>query len=329
MKQKPSILIQIVHIKGPLRGEIQEFGGNQVTLGRHPDCDVAFPKDETLISRRHARIERDGNRFQLIDESTNGTFLNGKPVSKAQLSSGDVVTIGEGGPKISFLTQVGKAPAAAPPASEPAGTPLEPESEPPPRKKPVTAAPGAAPSFTPPPEDARQPAPSASPWGAPPAEEQPPKPPATGAPREIPVTPSQQPLVIQYGARLESFKALPVTLGRSDDCDFIIDHADLCQHHAQVFYHQDQYWIKDLSGRNLVLLNGEVIQAQAPLTPQARIALSPRGPNFSFLGGGRLAEITSPGTPSPDRETGKQSRTSSDKEARPGKLSSFVRRLKH
>ena len=130
MIQKPSILIQIVHINGPLKGQIQEFGGDQVTVGRHPDCDVVFPKDLTLISRRHAKIKRDGNRFSLVDESTNGTFVNGKPVNEVRLRSGDVITVGEGGPKISFLTQVGKEPAVSPPPRQSVDKRAKPEPEP-------------------------------------------------------------------------------------------------------------------------------------------------------------------------------------------------------
>ena len=64
------------------------------------------------LSRRHARIIREGNRFKIVDQSTNGTLVNGQLVPEAYLKDGDVITFSEGGPKISFLTP-GQRPAAA------------------------------------------------------------------------------------------------------------------------------------------------------------------------------------------------------------------------
>ena len=50
-----------------------------------------------MVSKRHARIERDGDRFVVQDlQSTNGTFVNGQPVARSQpLQPGDEVRIGE------------------------------------------------------------------------------------------------------------------------------------------------------------------------------------------------------------------------------------------
>jgi adenylate cyclase len=44
-----------------------------VTIGRAEDCDVIVKGN--LISRLHARIEISRNKFVLIDQSTNGTFV--------------------------------------------------------------------------------------------------------------------------------------------------------------------------------------------------------------------------------------------------------------
>ena len=46
---------------------------NALILGRERNCDLVI--DERTASRRHARIERRGMQFFLIDESTNGTYL--------------------------------------------------------------------------------------------------------------------------------------------------------------------------------------------------------------------------------------------------------------
>ena len=44
-----------------------------VNMGRAEDCDLVIKG--TLISRLHARIESQRGKFMLIDESTNGTFI--------------------------------------------------------------------------------------------------------------------------------------------------------------------------------------------------------------------------------------------------------------
>ena len=47
-----------------------------VTLGRADSCDLIVQHD--LVSRLHARLEYRKNRFQLTDQSTNGTFVRTK-----------------------------------------------------------------------------------------------------------------------------------------------------------------------------------------------------------------------------------------------------------
>jgi pSer/pThr/pTyr-binding forkhead associated (FHA) protein len=97
MPQIPIINIQLVHIQGPLKGQIQDFSQFPVHIGRHSSCQVRFDKHLTTISRRHARIERQGNRFRIIDFSTNGTFVNGKRIADVYLRDGDVITFAENG----------------------------------------------------------------------------------------------------------------------------------------------------------------------------------------------------------------------------------------
>jgi len=90
MKQPLPIIVQLVHIHGPLKGEIQEFDRDEIHIGRHPSCDLQFPKDLAVISRKHAVIVREGNRFKIVDSSTNGTFVNGSRISETWLKNGDV-----------------------------------------------------------------------------------------------------------------------------------------------------------------------------------------------------------------------------------------------
>jgi pSer/pThr/pTyr-binding forkhead associated (FHA) protein len=72
-----------------------EITGEQMTLGRHPDCDICLKSN--TVSRYHARISvLDEERFELEDlGSGNGTFVNNQPVNDpVLLHSGDQISIG-------------------------------------------------------------------------------------------------------------------------------------------------------------------------------------------------------------------------------------------
>ncbi|MBA2740904.1 MAG: DUF3662 domain-containing protein [Actinobacteria bacterium] len=74
-------------------GKRQQLAGEQVVLGRSRDCDVRV-SDEN-VSRKHAEIREQGDRWILIDlGSTNGTLLNGRKIDREQLSDGDTITLG-------------------------------------------------------------------------------------------------------------------------------------------------------------------------------------------------------------------------------------------
>jgi pSer/pThr/pTyr-binding forkhead associated (FHA) protein len=63
-------------------------------IGRAPDRDVVLAQLD--VSRRHARLERGGDRWLVVDEgSDNGTFVNGRRVeAPTPLGPDDVVQIG-------------------------------------------------------------------------------------------------------------------------------------------------------------------------------------------------------------------------------------------
>ncbi len=271
MSQIPAINVQLIHIQGPLKGEIQDFSRDQILIGRHPDCDLQFPKDLVVISRRHAMIIREGNRFKLVDQSTNGTYVNGKQISEVYLKDGDVITFAEGGPKVSFLTQVTQATPGPVQGKEISA----PQAGPPPGPAPATP----PPSPTTPPDQATGPTAGAviAPGSSDPQAEQ-----------------VSVPFAIQYGPTLKSFKSLPLIIGKDPGCDFVIEHPALELRHVQVFFSGESYWIKDLTGRGRVLINGQPLEGQAPLKPEVNIRLGADGPVFKFLGGGRLVEEEKP-----------------------------------
>ncbi len=270
--QPPEIKVQLVHIDGPMKGEIQEFSTPRITLGRHPDCDVVFPADMTVISRHHAEITREGNRFKLVDHSTNGTSVNGKQVQETFLKDGDVLIIGTGGPKISFLSTMISGTGERASVATPGAAPAEAHA-PPPQAGPAPAPPGTR--ETDPPDHAT----SA------------PQPVATGS-REP--AGAAQPLIIQFGTTIRNFTSLPVTIGSGPDCDFRLDHPAVLPRHARISFEQGHYLVSDLTGRDLVSVDRQPAGEGTVLAADTRLALSPRGPWFQFLGQGRLAEQAGP-----------------------------------
>jgi len=308
MKSAPVIIVQLIHIEGPMKGEIQEFSEQEISFGRHPSCHVQFPKDMTTISRKHAVIIREGNRFKLVNQGPNGTFVNGKRLEEAYLKNGDVLIFTENGPKVSFLTEMkeGEEIPPSPPSQQPeieksTGPSAQPEPSGPAAKAETPLGESQPePQSYPPPSGTPQPKPS-PPVQQKPVESPPKEFPSPPPPRQTSVPAQQQsiqriqvPLIIQLGPTLRSFKELPVTIGKSPECDFILDYPAVIDHHAQIFFSQDRYWVKDLTGQQAVSINGQSISHEAPLNPDDNLALSVSGPRFRFLGGGRLAEIEEP-----------------------------------
>ncbi len=297
MKQPTAIIVQLIHIHGPMKGKIQEFSGSEITIGRHTSCDLQFPRDIVVISRNHASIIREGNRFKIIDTSTNGTFVNGERITEAYLKNGDVIIFTQGGPKVSFLTRINENPNI--------------NLEEPPRMNSVQS-PGIST-----PEALYQPTPSSraqkvqtSQAIAQPAQQpinQPIQQPISQAVKSQPAKPGPQPqikvetvkapLIIQYGPVLQSFNELPVTIGTQADCDLTLEHPSLLERHIQIFFSQGSYRVKDLTGRNQVMINNRPIVSPAALLPGDKLFLTDTGPAFQFIEGGRMAETTIPKKP--------------------------------
>jgi len=64
-----------------------------VSIGRQDDNDLVIA--DVNASRHHARLEREGDRWVVVDlGATNGTLLDGERVTRSALRDGDVVTIG-------------------------------------------------------------------------------------------------------------------------------------------------------------------------------------------------------------------------------------------
>jgi hypothetical protein len=80
----------------PAGGRLVTIKGAVTTLGRGTECDVRL--SGTDVSRDHAEIVRDGERYMIRDRGSRfGTFVNGEPVSGVrELNHGDTLRLGQG-----------------------------------------------------------------------------------------------------------------------------------------------------------------------------------------------------------------------------------------
>jgi hypothetical protein len=163
--------------------------GTECVVGRAPDVD--FVLDDHLVSRRHARVFREGDGYVVEDlSSRNGTFVNGKKVARARLDDGTTIKVGntEMGFRQKSLVESGSHRPASPPvaaAPVPPARPVSPTvvpravapaapAAPPVPVRPAVPPAGAAPSAP------AMPLPPLVPGGKPVAP--PPAPPGTGSP---------------------------------------------------------------------------------------------------------------------------------------------------
>lgn len=86
----------VVRSGGGRAGESFFPSGERTLIGRSPDCDVFL--DDVTVSRKHAEVLRDGERFTIKDlGSLNGTFVNRSRIeeTETELDDDDEVQIGK------------------------------------------------------------------------------------------------------------------------------------------------------------------------------------------------------------------------------------------
>lgn len=90
---------------GHKAGKVQEIIVDYIELGRDSKCQVRFGDDMPTVSRRHAAIVVEDNRWMIKHLSVNNqTLVNGRPVAKQwYLENGDEIQLSAEGPKMGFI----------------------------------------------------------------------------------------------------------------------------------------------------------------------------------------------------------------------------------
>lgn len=86
-------------LEGPSPGDVFELQKEKTSLGAvASEADIVISDPFHKISRRHCEISRSGKHYFLIDCSTNGTSVNGKPVPSGEailLKKGDRIGLAD------------------------------------------------------------------------------------------------------------------------------------------------------------------------------------------------------------------------------------------
>ena len=92
-KERPEIVGWIVAMTGSDKGDDFRMYDGKNILGTAADCQVVVT--DPYLSAKHCTIRHDSGNFVLIDlDSTNGTFVNQKRVTKMDLIDNDTIRIG-------------------------------------------------------------------------------------------------------------------------------------------------------------------------------------------------------------------------------------------
>ena len=242
-------------------GREYAIAGKSLVFGREAGCDVVVSGKD--VSRRHAEIMSTPKGYLMVDNSTNGTFVNEARVEGQRLlARADVIRIGE--ETFRFYADVVPAatgnPPAGPAASAGAAVPPASAPEPPAQMMPST-----------------QPSP-------------PPALPPTGASNRLQNTSFGMPGVKREGAatarpsavlatmlvRAGGLKGTRLTIktpvanvGRADYNDLVIPDESVSTAHAKLQRREGVWVVVDLDSTNGTFVDGEKVKGEAPIAPGA------------------------------------------------------------
>ena len=93
----------LFHLTGSRRGTTETLLRDTVRIGTASDTEIHVPADrEPAVAPHHATLHRRGLTYQLRAEPGHPVWVNGEPVEEMVLASGDVIRLGQGGPRLRF-----------------------------------------------------------------------------------------------------------------------------------------------------------------------------------------------------------------------------------
>lgn len=95
--------VEIVFLSDERKGQALGFNADVISFGRSSDCNVVFQNAPLTVSRVHARIVTNGDYYLFENIGPNGSLVNGKPVQRCELVSGDVIQFSNAGPSVRFI----------------------------------------------------------------------------------------------------------------------------------------------------------------------------------------------------------------------------------
>ena len=79
---------------GPDKGLVLTLERKETLIGRGKDCQLTL--NDPQASRHHCKVVVTGRKVEVVDlGSTNGTLVDGRPVERAAVKSGSVITVGD------------------------------------------------------------------------------------------------------------------------------------------------------------------------------------------------------------------------------------------
>jgi len=277
--------------------------GTSLLIGRDAGCDVVVTSKN--ISRRHAEVVATPKGYLMVDNSTNGTFVNGERVAGQKLlSRSDVIRCGDH--EFRFYADVAPEPEAKP---EPKPAPVPRAAAEPPARAPEPAAPPPAPpppqpkAATPPPGAEHRlshtlhgvPAikrPAGSPKGRPAPPYRPPDRSSKPTPEQqgahVPQVPAPEPppaqapsepkvmanVVVRSGPLKGNrfpIKVPIVNVGRAEYNDIVLVDESVSTTHAKLQRREGIWVLIDLDSTNGTLVDGERAEGEVPLAPGALV----------------------------------------------------------
>ncbi len=93
----------LFHLTGSRRGTTEALVEDTVRIGTASDTEIHLPADrEPDVAAHHATLHRRGLTYQRRAEPGRRVWVNGEPVAELVLAAGDVLRIGDDGPRLRF-----------------------------------------------------------------------------------------------------------------------------------------------------------------------------------------------------------------------------------